>query len=196
MEQYYEEDNEKKRQMILKESDKKERELSPGLGKIVGLAKKSGIAIIHPEANYHLADGKLVFFEIGGLDIKQAVDALSANQEAHQNSLMRLSLIYSLLLKSWAHGPPYGSNGYFAKEGEEFRDIEIAKLLSIVYGCLACTPGTLIDVENGAIKGGLYHFETISKCNFKQLNMDPEDIKIEHICKIDPEMLELIVQQR
>jgi hypothetical protein len=84
---------------IKQEADEEERRLNPGLVEAAEKMREAGIIIAHPEANYHVAGSRTVFFEISGLDIKDALSASSGNERA----LKLLSLIYALHLRDMAN---------------------------------------------------------------------------------------------
>ena len=61
---------------IIGEADEEERRLNPNLGELVEKIEKGcGILLAHPEANYHMSDGKIVFFEANGLDFGEMLEA-------------------------------------------------------------------------------------------------------------------------
>ncbi len=75
MRRYYNEKSKRGRDNVRKEHDKIEIRANPELSALAARILDSGLHIPHPEANYHLSDGKIVFFELADVDIVKCIEA-------------------------------------------------------------------------------------------------------------------------
>lgn len=101
----------KARSSIKDEYDESERSQHPEIGLLADKISRAGITIAHPEANYHLSGGSIVFFETAGLDISKALEYVSENHEPAKNLLALTHLValksFALLLLKARVGNPY-----------------------------------------------------------------------------------------
>lgn len=99
----------KKAEEIKKESDGIENLIAP---QIEGLAQKFhevGLCLAHPQANYHITDQNIVFFEITGLDPELLRHRIT--EERNLRLVIEFSMIFGALLKTWRGG----NSGEYAK---------------------------------------------------------------------------------
>jgi len=70
---YYEASSDDERGRVQKMNDDTERRMCPGLIPKAMEVRSAGLLVRHPEANYAMHEGKVLFFEIAGLDIDLAL---------------------------------------------------------------------------------------------------------------------------
>jgi len=80
---------------IRDELDTAERERIPGFAELVEKLRRAGIVIMHPEVNYHLHEGRPVFFDVDGLVLNPLIE--SAKDNVAQSSL--LGPIFATMVK-------------------------------------------------------------------------------------------------
>jgi|GEM_PF-4588791 len=80
-----------------RQCDETENKLNPALAPLVRKIRTSGISISHPEMNYHIENGKTVFFEVIGLKLIHAYFASCASPN-RQAALDALSTILSICI--------------------------------------------------------------------------------------------------
>ncbi|MBI5554182.1 MAG: hypothetical protein HY917_05595, partial [Candidatus Diapherotrites archaeon] len=79
---YYQEAYRKKRLKEFRmQEDEKIRERVPGLEPLARQMKEAGIEIPHPEVNFHIQNGKIVFFEIHQLNLNKIYQTVKALPE-------------------------------------------------------------------------------------------------------------------
>ncbi|NYZ74080.1 ankyrin repeat domain-containing protein [Candidatus Micrarchaeota archaeon] len=87
-------------------ADRREHELTPELGPLMEAVAAAGIIIQHPEANYHLTENGIVFFEVDGIGLPKALDEgkrrFSKTKEL--DSLDKLAGMYATILKCKING--------------------------------------------------------------------------------------------
>ena len=103
------------------ELDTAERGLVPGLVELVEKLRSAGIVIMHPEVNYHVHDGRPVFFDVDGLVLNPLVESAKGN--VAQSSL--LGPIFATMVKV-VHG-----EGEFLFHDESFDRLQ--KLFSLYF---------------------------------------------------------------
>ena len=77
--------------------DKAERALNPVLVSLAPKIKRKGITLCHPEANYHVQNGKTVFFEVAELDALKIVEAIENLPDGRQREEAKLYTVASAL---------------------------------------------------------------------------------------------------
>ncbi len=75
---FYSSDDYAERKAIQLESNAAEHASNPALANFARVMELSGISVPHPEANYHVAGEKTVFFEVLGVDVRKAFSAAAA----------------------------------------------------------------------------------------------------------------------
>lgn len=66
---YYAAQTDKEKDESRERTDREERARNPQMVKLIEEVRDGGILLAHPEANYHLCDGKIVFFEVQGIEL-------------------------------------------------------------------------------------------------------------------------------
>jgi hypothetical protein len=74
--------------------NERERRINPDLAALEEKIGAAGIVIAHPECNYHLSQGSTVFFEIGGINIRES--ARMAASSADHHAIEAISLLHAL----------------------------------------------------------------------------------------------------
>jgi hypothetical protein len=96
---FYEIEDIRERERIRDGLDAEERSLNPRLAPMIAEIGGNGLLMNHPEANYHVSGGRTVFFEIDGIEISSAIEAL--HRSGNVRGLLLLSQIYSVAVNSW-----------------------------------------------------------------------------------------------
>ncbi|MEW6748909.1 MAG: hypothetical protein AB1295_04345 [Candidatus Micrarchaeota archaeon] len=94
MRSYYAASDDAAKNAIKEEANAVERSLNPDIPLLVNMVGGAGVGIAHPEANYHIHDGRTIFFEVGTLDLSSAIQFARAAGAADAIGL--LAMIYSI----------------------------------------------------------------------------------------------------
>ncbi len=78
--------------------DRVERAFNPELNWLPDAIRVVGLEPNHPEANYHLSNGKTVFFEINSIDLVKAAEAALDAGAAGKPAMEAVAAIYALLV--------------------------------------------------------------------------------------------------
>jgi hypothetical protein len=90
------------RNVVRMMGDTREQELCPGLAPLTENVEKAGISLAHPEANYQVSDGHIVFFEIRELDLVAAANYIAENLEDKSSARQMLALTHLVTIKAFA----------------------------------------------------------------------------------------------
>jgi len=101
MKRYYRARDKTARLSIKEKFDREERSITPDLVPAVKRAQAAGIAVPHPEANYHLSGGKIVFFEVDTIDLPAAVSF--SRLAADDSALGLLAMMYASYVRVLAY---------------------------------------------------------------------------------------------
>ncbi len=176
MEAFYAEQDEKLREDIRDRMHLEERTMNPSLAQMIRDLRKVGIVLAHPEANYHLSDDSLVFFEIEGLDIYDA-SAFSYNDEIQGY----LSLFYAISLRHVAYHIAQQSSAHaiIRRAAFEFASWDFGELVRIAHFILYIDiyyrEKSMAKIDK-AIKKGIGYYLYL-KPLWRELLVDAEAIK-------------------
>ncbi|MBU0532255.1 hypothetical protein KKB44_02055 [Candidatus Micrarchaeota archaeon] len=92
-------DSDEEKKKIRRHAEHIEHSLAPGLASIVQRLADAGLIIAHPEANYHITGGKIVFFEVANLDLMLAATHVFENMPDNEDARNNLALIHATALK-------------------------------------------------------------------------------------------------
>ncbi len=181
-EAFYAEEDEEQQEKIRERMHEKERKMNPSLVPTVrDLREVGGIILAHPEANYHLSDGSLVFFEIEGIDIWDA-SAFSYNDEIQGY----LSLFYAIVLRQASyHIMDNSSRGCYREAAAGFAACDFDELVRIAHFILYKDSKKMLEEFGCAIKNGIEHYRKL-KSLWRGMLVNEEAIKdIDRIMRDD-----------
>lgn len=101
MKSYYQTKDKTARIAIKKRFDRAEHLITPGLEPVIRRAQAAGIAVPHPEANYHLSEGRIVFFEVDTIDLPATVAFARLSDD--DSTLGLLAIIYASYVRMLAY---------------------------------------------------------------------------------------------
>jgi hypothetical protein len=84
------------------DSTRLEESINPELADTAAKVKAGGIIVPHPSANYHLADGATVFFEVEEIHMSAALR--TALEQRNTDAIRLLSMITAIVLRLWSDG--------------------------------------------------------------------------------------------
>ncbi len=128
MRSFYEETDPSKKEEIRERANALENEITPGLQSMPVMLYWEGIGIPHPEANYQVSNGEIVFFEVDQIEPECIFGR--ARLAGEEQTLAYLANMYAVAVKHWAQNACLGHND----EIGEFRRIAIGELFALVYG--------------------------------------------------------------
>jgi hypothetical protein len=158
---------------IREKANEGERRFNPDLMKAAEKMREAGIIIAHPEANYHVTDGRTVFFEISGLDMSDALSVSSGNERA----LKLLSLIYALHLRDMANNMQ--NNGSVKEYPTSRQYLDYNRVYEAVYNIFIKTePHRLrmfLEEGNNLLKRSLHDY----RYGLKGFEVPPMPVRID-----------------
>lgn len=165
-----------------------ERKLTPGLLALASRIRQSGIVVAHPEANYHVNRGSIVFFEVQevrGMPLLEA--ARRQDGQGNPEALRHAATLYTLAIKEWAgRGELRQTGGQQATAG--FDRIQTAELFEIVYDVFANHPqkaAELIEAGADMVMESLDVLKTLTRST-RSRN------RVRMACQIDPQVFRWI----
>lgn len=132
MSRYYDAEGEDERRRIQRRFDLEERRSCPDLARAINAMELSGLVIPHPEANYHLSGGDVVFFEVLGIRLRRAFAMANELARDPEESFALLSMIHAVMLRHYSRANP----AYFSFF-KEYRGIGLDEIYSSVLWLLA-----------------------------------------------------------
>ncbi len=139
---------------VREQGDEAERKRIPALIPTIERIENSGIILGHPEVNYHLSGDSLVFFDVDGIILDLALDAVKNDVR----SAAILGAVYATLMKTW--------KGTASDMREKFFDADFSHLQCLL------TLNILLSMEQPSLMGtdlnevqarGIEHYESLWK---------------------------------
>lgn len=112
--------------VLVVEFDKNENRINPHLEELETRIHNAGIIIPHPEMNYHVAGGKIVFFEVAGIALLEALETAKKNTETNPRAFRRFVHLFAHIVNELPYSLLH-SNLYREHETNGKR-VSIAKL--------------------------------------------------------------------
>lgn len=128
MQRFYQAKTKNESDEVIRKTDSQERISNPAIVELAECIGRVGIGIPHPEANYHVSDGKTVFFEVCSLHMDQAIEACAR----YETALLELATLHTLYIKRTAY-LWLRFEGVMARAGQDFVAMPVAELFNIVY---------------------------------------------------------------
>ncbi len=140
---FYSVDTREEQMRVRKVADHAEHASNPALENCLRMMELSGIYIPHPEANYHVADGKTVFFEVTGIDARKAFFAAMHFAPDPAESLALLSTMTAVMFRHYRAL----NQRWSGLADRQFRPIDFPEEAAVVLGLLRHAQA---EVEAGA----------------------------------------------
>lgn len=142
---FYETKDIGRQEQIQQDAMRSEHESCASLSEVSRIMELSGIIVPHPEANYHVSGGKVVFFEVLGLDLPKAFEAVNGFAPGIGEPIVLLSMIYGVMLRDYMKCNP----GYVSRLGRGYEGMGFdAMTLSALCGLLEMT-GSPAPLQRG-----------------------------------------------
>ena len=166
-------------------ADNMERTLCPDFVFFSSRIKVAGVIMDHPEANYHLFDGKPVFFEVDGLNLRTAY--LTVMEGVITNNIEEavkvLAIICATFLKGWAYGAVHSSD-FERKHAQMIIDTDFRTLAATLRIIFLEYPLVALDI----IKN---HFDMVTEVLSDSFIKRVKNSDFRGIPNLDPIFLEL-----
>ncbi len=125
-----------RQEQIRQDATRTEHESCATLTEVSRMMGLSGIIVPHPEANYHVSDGKVVFFEVLGIDLPKAFAAVDGLAPGIGEPIVLLSMIYGVMLRDYSKR----NSAYVSRLGKRYDGLDFdAITLSALCGLLEMT---------------------------------------------------------
>lgn len=117
---------------IILDSKSEERLRNPLLGPTLDMVQSAGFHIPHPEANYHLSDGRIVFFEVSGMDMLRLINIAKMAQD--DDALKTLAFAYSMVLRDLANKiEAHPDRPVSLRPHRSFKEADLSNISEIIY---------------------------------------------------------------
>jgi len=130
---FYSSDFQADRVAIQLESNAVEHDSNPALANFARIMELSGISVPHPEANYHMAGKRTVFFEVLGVDVHKAFSAAVRFSPEPEESLALISTICAVMFSHYNRMNP--KNAYLL--ARSFGNFGFEDTSRIIYNILS-----------------------------------------------------------
>jgi hypothetical protein len=118
---------------IQQEAMRIEHESCATLSNVSRMMDLAGIIVPYPEFNYHVSNGKVVFFEVLGIDFPQAFAAVNDFAPGIGEPIVLLSMIYGVMLRNYSmRNPGYVSRLGGSYDGLDFDAITLSALCGLL----------------------------------------------------------------
>lgn len=182
----YENTEGEERSVARRVADGIERGLTPDLVSLAGRMRKEGIVVAHPEANYHVSGGRIVFFEVQEVNGLRLLEA-ARHHRNREEVLRQAATLYTVAIKEWASREEL-HQGRGRKTKTEFEAIMPPELFGILYDVFANYPSKaaeLIELGVDAVKESIGVLQALTQDTRKRN-------RVRMGCRIDPQVFEWI----